>query len=63
MVIPALAGLNFWTNEFNYIWFLWPTMGWGLSLSLHAASVFLFQKKWGEPWEDRKIKEFMQEDN
>lgn len=61
VIIPCLAGLNYWTNQFQYIWFLWAAAGWGLGLLLHAAGIFWSIDLWGKRWEERKIKEFMQE--
>ena len=60
VIIPCLAGLNYWTNQFQYIWFLWAAFGWGVGLLLHAAGVFLSIDIWGKRWEERKINEFMQ---
>ena len=41
----------------GYNWFIWPLLGWGIGLVLHALTVFgCF---WGKSWEERKIKEIM----
>jgi hypothetical protein len=60
--ISFLAVVNYWTNEWNYPWFLWAAFGWGIGLFFQALKVFQFNLLFGKNWEQRKIKEFMQED-
>ena len=31
----------------EYLWFIWPLMGWGLAVVLHALSVFAFSDESG----------------
>ena len=35
-----LAGLNYYTNEWRYMWFLWAALGWGIGLVFQAAKAF-----------------------
>ena len=42
------------------LWFFWPLMGWGVGLAIHALSVFGFYRGFGADWEERKIKELME---
>ena len=44
----------------EYLWCIWPLMGWGVGLIIHAFSVF--GKFLGKSWEERKIKEIMEKD-
>ena len=60
--IGFLAALNYWTNEWRYPWFLWAAFGWGIGLVFHAVKVFGLNPFFGKDWEERKIKEYMQED-
>ncbi len=62
IVISGLAGLNYYTNEFHYPWFLWAAAGWGIGLFFQAAKAFEWNPFYGKDWEDRKIKEFMDKD-
>jgi hypothetical protein len=39
LVIPALWVINLSTNT-HYLWAIWPTLGWGLGLSMHALRLF-----------------------
>lgn len=39
-VILMLVAINLFTSP-DVIWFIWPLMGWGLAVLLHAAVVFL----------------------
>lgn len=43
-------------------WFYWPLLGWGIGLTIHAASVFLWSGSFGSNWEERKIQELMERD-
>ena len=42
------------------LWFLWPLMGWGIALVLHALGVFGSGRYLGADWEEKKIKELME---
>jgi hypothetical protein len=57
LVIPFLAVLNLLTAP-EYLWFLWPMLGWGMGLAAHAINTFGI----GKTWEEKKIKELMEED-
>ena len=60
LVINAfLIVLNRLTSP-GHNWFIWPLLGWGLGLALHALTVF--GRFWGKSWEERKIKEIMDKD-
>ena len=44
-------------------WFYWPLIGWGIGLGAHALGVFGFGGgPWGREWEERKTREFMDQD-
>lgn len=62
LVISLLAIINYWTNEWRYAWFLWAALGWGIGLLFHAISTFGLSPFLGKDWEERKIREFMQDD-
>lgn len=57
LVIPFLLILNLLTSP-EHLWFYWPMLGWGLGLTLHAVNTFGI----GKDWEERKIKELMNEE-
>jgi hypothetical protein len=42
------------------LWFIWPLMGWGIGFVFHALSVFGFLPRFGADWEERKIREIME---
>ncbi len=63
IVISILAGINYWNNQWRYMWFLWAAFGWGIGLSFHAFKVFGLNPFFGRNWEERKIQEFMEEDD
>ncbi|MCH2488767.1 MAG: 2TM domain-containing protein [Flavobacteriales bacterium] len=60
--IAGLAGLNYYTNELRYPWFLWAAAGWGIGLIFQAAKAFKWNPFLGKNWEERKLKEFMEKD-
>lgn len=57
LVISFLAVLNIITSP-EYLWFLWPMMGWGMGVVAHGISTFGI----GKEWEERKIKQLMEEE-
>ncbi|MEO1013530.1 MAG: 2TM domain-containing protein [Bacteroidota bacterium] len=61
-VVGLLAALNYYIDEWRYPWFLWVAFGWGIGLAFQAAKAFGFNPFFGKDWEERKIKEFMNQD-
>ncbi|HCM34929.1 2TM domain-containing protein [Chryseobacterium sp.] len=57
IVIPFLALLNIITAP-GYLWFLWPMFGWEIGIAFHAVSIFGI----GKSWEEKKIKELMDQE-
>ncbi len=62
LFIGFLAGLNYYTNEWRYMWFLWAAFGWGIGLFFQAVKTFRWNPFIGKDWEERKLKEFMEEE-
>lgn len=55
VAIPFLIFINYRTFwEFQWFWF--PMLGWGMGVIFHAFGVFGY----GKAWEDRKIKQIME---
>jgi len=42
------------------LWFIWPLMGWGIAIVLHALRVFVGTP--GSSWEEKKIAELMEKE-
>jgi hypothetical protein len=61
-VIGVLAIINYFTNEWRYMWFLWAAFGWGIGLVFHALKTFNLNPFFSKDWEERKIREFMDEE-
>jgi hypothetical protein len=55
----CLAVLNVATLKKNdgVIWFIWPLIGWGIALAVHAISVFGIGRFLGRDWEQRRIQQ------
>ena len=62
LVISVLALINYLTNGFSYMWFLWAAFGWGIGLVFHAIKAFQLSPFMNKDWEERKIKEYMDSD-
>lgn len=63
LVISVITFINLrYTPEFHWFWF--SALGWGLGLFFHWLGIFGFKIiGLGKDWEDRKIKEFMNQNN
>jgi hypothetical protein len=60
-VISIIAFVNInYTPE--YYWFFYPIIGWGIGLLFHGIGVFGTDNMFGSDWENRKIKQFMEEE-
>ncbi|MBC6996898.1 2TM domain-containing protein [Cytophaga sp. FL35] len=57
IVIPFLAFLNMKTTSFP--WVLFPICGWGLGLTFHGLAAYGVNPLWGKRWEERKMRELM----
>ncbi len=60
IVIPILAFINYRTTDFP--WVIFPTLGWGFGVLAHWLEATGRTPFLGKNWEERKIKELMQED-
>jgi len=57
IVIPFLWWINY--NTTSFLWAIFPTLGWGLGLLAHGFGAYGYSPIFGKDWEDRKIREFM----
>ena len=58
IVIPFLAFINYYTSP-DYLWFIWPMLGWGFGLSMHALKTFGI----GTNWEEKQIQKILDKEN
>ncbi|WLD22608.1 2TM domain-containing protein [Flavobacterium dauae] len=49
-------------NKKDGYWFIFPLLGWGIGLFSHAAGTFNFIPFLNKDWENRKIKQYMDEE-
>ena len=61
VIITFLAVVNFLTAP-GFWWFLFVAFFWGIGLVAHALSVFSRRGLFSKDWEDRKIREYMEEE-
>ena len=40
IVISFLAAVNYYTNDWQYAWFLWAAFGWGIGLFFQGVKAF-----------------------
>lgn len=43
-------------------WFYWPLLGWGIGLVVHGLNTFVGSGSMTRNWEERKIRELMEQD-
>lgn len=60
--IAFLAALNYYTNGWSYMWFLWAAFGWGIGLIFQAGKAFRWAPFMSKDWEEKKIKEIMEKE-
>lgn len=46
----------------GFLWFLFVTFFWGIGLIAHGLSVFSKRGLFSKEWEERKIREYMEEE-
>ncbi len=61
IVIPGLWYLNYRTTDF--LWAIFPTIGWGIGLTIHGMEAFGYNPLWGKSWEEKKIRELMEKED
>ncbi|WP_420572689.1 2TM domain-containing protein [Kordia sp.] len=61
LVIPFLAFIN-WRTSWEFQWFWFPMFGWGIGVAFHAMSVYVEDGRFGKNWEERKIREYMEQE-
>lgn len=61
IVIPFLWWLNLRTTDF--LWALFPTIGWGFGVIAHGMEAHGYNPLWGKRWEERKIQELMDKED
>lgn len=60
-VIGGLFVINVLTGSGRW-WFVWPALGWGIGIAAHALSTFGLGGLLGRGWEDRRLKELVDEE-
>lgn len=60
-VIPFLIFINYKTY-WHFQWFWFPMFGWGLGLIIQAFKVFVNNSIFGSEWEQRKMEDFMRDE-
>ncbi|WP_166964974.1 histidine kinase [Yeosuana marina] len=58
LVIPFLIFINYKTY-WGFQWFWFPMIGWGIGILVNAFKVYVSEGVFGRDWEERKIKQFM----
>jgi sensor histidine kinase YesM len=56
----GLASLNYYQNEWRFLWFLFPFAGWGIGVVAHALNTFGSNPFTGKEWEKRKLEEILE---
>ncbi len=61
-VIATLAIINYVEDKLENPWFLWVAFSWGIGLIIHILYIVNWAPFMKKEWEERKIREFMQEE-
>ena len=61
LVIAGLFIINVLTGHGRW-WFVWPAVGWGIGIAMHALSAFGLIGLLGRDWEERRLKELIEEE-
>lgn len=62
IVIPVLIFINLRTSP-GFYWFWFPMIGWGIGVIFHGLEAYNYNPFLGKDWEERKIKELMNQEN
>lgn len=62
IVIPGLAYIYYTYTPNTIQWFWFPAIGWGIGMIFHALKAFNLNPFLDRNWEERKLKEFMEEE-
>ncbi|MDO2949993.1 2TM domain-containing protein [Aeromonas simiae] len=54
VVIAALFVINLLSSP-HYIWAVWPMLGWGIGVAVHAFNLFRLPRLFGPQWERNQI--------
>ena len=58
VIISGLAIFNFFKSP-NYLWVIWPALGWGLGLMFHGMRVFGTMPFMNAEWEKRQVEKYL----
>ena len=62
IVIPILITINLiYMPTFHWFWF--SMLGWGSGIVLHSIEAFEYNPLMPKDWEQRKLKQFLEEEN
>ena len=62
IVIPFLIYINYRTS-WDFKWFWFPIFGWGIGITINAFKVFMSEGVFGRKWEERKMRQYMYNDD
>ncbi|TDS15459.1 2TM domain-containing protein [Maribacter caenipelagi] len=62
VTILIVASINYYLNEWRNAWFLWVVFGLSISLFFKANKIFNLNPFTGRDWEERKLQEFLQQE-
>jgi len=63
LIVNSLFFVINWIENSDGWWVLYPLIGWGMCLTIHAIDTFNPFKDYDEDWEERKIKELVKRSN
>lgn len=61
VVISVLVFINLRYSP-KHLWFFYPMLGWGIGVFFHAMRVYNLFPFFNKEWEEKKIKQFIEEE-
>lgn len=58
LIMPVLVVINVFASPGEW-WVIYPLLGWGFGLTVHALSVFAGGRFLGREWQERKIRQIL----
>ena len=63
LIVNSLFFIINWIESSDEWWVLYPLIGWGMCLTIHAIDAFNPFKDYDDDWEERKTKELVKRFN
>lgn len=63
LIVNSIFFIINWITDPNVWWILYPVIGWGFCLTIHAIDALSSFEEYDDEWEERKTKELVKKYN